>query len=114
MGCTCSGALKHVATLCITAMTIKVQGASWLLRDISFLLAVGRHSPSEVNGKRPHWQEPASGRRAVLPIKNMAWNVLLALTKFGVLGGSVYLLFQDLNVFVKEYIYGESPCLDAK
>lgn len=85
-----------------------VQLALKLTPDTVFVNAsVGRQPPSEAAGKMQKQPQPRfHSTNTAVPLASVAWNVLLALFKFGVLGGAVYLLSCDLNVFVKEYIYG--------
>ena len=72
-----------------------------------FLHAVGRHPPSEAANKlQPQVPEQQNPHTQAMPLSTVAQGMLLGTLKFGVLGGSVYLLSCDINVFLKEYIYG--------
>lgn len=83
--------------------------------DASFVdQTVGRQPPTEPASKMHKQSRTQShSTNAAAPLASVAWSVLLALFKFGVLGSAVYLLSCDLNVFFKEYVYGMQepyPC----
>ncbi|KAK9862673.1 hypothetical protein WJX84_001014 [Apatococcus fuscideae] len=85
-----------------------LQMATLLLLPVTLQIdsPVGRQSPPEATGKiQKQSQTQCDSPNAAVPLTSVAWSVLLALFKFGVLGSAVYLLSCNLNVFLKEYIY---------